>query len=262
MPNTPIGVGISIFAILAGLFLMAGGNFGMFIDPISILVVFVGPIGVTLASGTMRQFSNAMGAAGSIWGATAFPYAETIQQFKEMASVLRREGPMGLQAVDITDDLMQFGTELILGGVADSETLSAQMMPRLDAIKADAGSNQVVWVTIGSFAPAYGMIGTLIGLVAMLANLSDPSTLGPSMAVAMITTLYGTLVANLVAAPVANKIGCNTDEELVYKDMVVAGMIELLNAPDPDGMVDTMLSRVPLGLLEEVTPQVREAEAG
>merc|ERR1712096_249063 len=92
-------------------------------------------------------------------------------------------GPMGLQAVDITDDLMQFGTELILGGVADSETLSAQMMPRLDAIKADSGGNQVVWVNIGSFAPAYGMIGTLIGLVAMLANLSDPSTLGPSMAV-------------------------------------------------------------------------------
>ena len=193
---------------------------------------------------------------------SSFPYAETIQQFKEMASVLRREGPMGLQAVDISDDLMQFGTELILGGVADSETLSSQMMPRLDAIKADANSNQVVWVTLGTFAPAYGMIGTLVGLVAMLAALDDPSSIGPKMSVALITTLYGALIANAATAPIANKIGVNTEEELVYKDMVVAGMVELLNAPDPDGMVDMMLSRVPLGLLEEVTPQVREAEAG
>ena len=70
------------------------------------------------------------------------------------------------------------------------------------------------------------------------------------------------MIANAATAPIANKIGVNTEEELVYKDMVVAGMVELLNAPDPDGMVDMMLSRVPLGLLEEVTPQVREAEAG
>ena len=262
MPNTPIGFAITMGAVVLTMILASGGNFGMFIDVPSLLICIPGPIGMGLASGTMRQFSNAMAAAGSIWGASSFPYAETIQQFKEMASVLRREGPMGLQAVDISDDLMQFGTELILGGVADSETLSSQMMPRLDAIKADAKSNQVVWVTLGTFAPAYGMIGTLVGLVAMLAALDDPSSIGPKMSVALITTLYGALIANAATAPIANKIGVNTEEELVYKDMVVAGMVELLNAPDPDGMVDMMLSRVPLGLLEEVTPQVREAEAG
>ena len=119
---------------------------------------------------------------------------------------------LGLQAVDISDDLMQFGTELILGGAADSETLSSQMMLRLDAIKADANSNQVVWVT-RDICSCYGMIGTLVGLVAMLAALDDPSSIGPKMSVALITTLYGALIA-ITTAPIANKIGVNTEEEL------------------------------------------------
>ena len=81
------------------------------------------------------------------------------------------------------------------------------------------------------------------------------------MAVALITTLYGTLVANMICLPIANKISVNTSEEGVYKEMVVSGMITLLDAPDPDGLVDMMMARVPLGIYDEVNAEAR-AEAG
>ena len=81
------------------------------------------------------------------------------------------------------------------------------------------------------------------------------------MAVALITTLYGTLVANMICLPIANKISVNTSEEVVYKEMGVSGMITLLDAPDPDGLVDMMMARVPLGIYDEVNAEAR-AEAG
>ena len=81
------------------------------------------------------------------------------------------------------------------------------------------------------------------------------------MAVALITTLYGTLVANMICLPIANKISVNTSEEVAYKEMIVSGMITLLDAPDPDGLVDMMMARVPLGIYDEVNAEAR-AEAG
>jgi len=95
----------------------------------------------------------------------------------------------------------------------------------------------------------------------MLGSLDDPGSIGPKMAVALITTLYGTLVANMICLPIANKIAVNTSEEVAYKDMIVSGMITLLDAPDPDGLVDMMMARVPLGIYEEVNAEAR-AEAG
>jgi chemotaxis protein MotA len=259
MPNTIIGFIITTVAIVGGM-VMSGGV-GQFIDPPSVFIVIIGAIGVTFASGSFRQFMNAMAAMPKIFTPISWPYAETIKQFREMAAVLRREGPMGLQSIEIEDDLMEFGTQLILGGVAESGELSNQLDPRLAQVKADSSTNASVWVAFGGFAPAYGMAGTLIGLVAMLGSLDDPGSIGPKMAVALITTLYGTLVANMICLPIANKISVNTSEEIAYKDMVVAGMITLLDAPDPDGLVDMMMARVPLGIYEEVDAEAR-AEAG
>ena len=186
---------------------------------------------------------------------------ELIERMVELAGIARKDGMMALEGQEVPDKFFAKGMQMLVDG-ADEAKLTSQLNQEIKAMKARHEVNHGAvgaWIDI---APAMGMIGTLVGLVAMLAALDDPSSIGPKMSVALITTLYGALIANAATAPIANKIGVNTEEELVYKDMVVAGMVELLNAPDPDGMVDMMLSRVPLGLLEEVTPQVREAEAG
>ncbi|HIM11789.1 TPA: hypothetical protein EYM26_13435, partial [Candidatus Poribacteria bacterium] len=178
MPNTIIGFIITTVAIVGGM-VMSGGV-GQFIDMPSVFIVILGAMGVTFAIGSFRQFMNAMGAMPKIFTPINWPYAETIKQFREMAAVLRREGPMGLQSIEIDDDLMEFGTQLILGGVAESGELAKQLDPRLSQVKMDSSTNQVVWVAFGGFAPAYGMAGTLIGLVAMLGSLDDPGSIGSS----------------------------------------------------------------------------------
>ena len=127
--------------------------------------------------------------------------------------------------------------------------LEQQLRPKLDVIRREAGSNQEIFAKLGSYAPAFGMAGTLIGLVAMLSTLDDPGSIGPKMAVALITTLYGVLVANMFCIPLASKITENTNAELAYKQMIVEGMVNLLEAPDPDGLVDQLVARVPLSEL-------------
>ncbi len=92
---------------------------------------------------------------------------------------------------------------------------------------------QKVWETIGDLGPAWGMIGTLIGLVIMLAQLSDPSTLGPKMAVALITTFYGSVIANFIATPLTTKLKLNSDDEILHKQVMVEGLLSIQAGENP-----------------------------
>ena len=251
------GLVICIGAILYGI--SQTGQFGAFVNMPSVFIVVVGATGATIASFTFRQFVSGMKSMKDIFVPKTFPYASTISQFREMAGLLRREGPMGLQTITAEDELMEYGVDLILGGTAESATLEQQLRPKLDVIRREAASNQEILGKMGSYAPAFGMAGTLIGLVAMLTTLDDPGSIGPKMAVALITTLYGVLVANMICIPLSSKITENTNAELSYKQMIVEGMVNLLEAPDPDGLVDQLIARVPLSQVAEVQEAVEQA---
>lgn len=258
-----IGLIGGVVVIGYGIFASAGGAFRSFLSVPSIFIVIGGATFSTITSFSFRQFIGGMKSLQYIFVPKSFPFAATIAQFREMASTLRREGPVGLERLleDIDDDLMQFGTDLILGGVAEATALEEQLRPKLSVIRREAASNQEIFGKMGAYAPAFGMAGTLIGLVAMLSTLDDPGSIGPKMAVALITTLYGVLVANMVCIPLASKTAENTNAELNYKQMIMEGMINLLEAPDPDGLVEQLAAHVPSSQYDEVRATLEQAAA-
>jgi chemotaxis protein MotA len=150
------------------------------------------------------------------------------------AEVARRDGILALENVtaDIDDPFIVSGIQMAVDGT-DPDLIEAIMMNDLEAVEARHAEGKAVFDNIGKFAPAFGMIGTLIGLVIMLKNMNDPSKIGPGMAVALITTFYGALLANLVALPLAEKLGRRSREEVLLKMIVIKGVMAIQSGDNP-----------------------------
>jgi chemotaxis protein MotA len=132
----------------------------------------------------------------------------------------------------ITDPFMVSGIQMAVDGT-DPELIEAIMIGDLEAIEGRHFEGKALFETVGRFAPAFGMIGTLIGLVILLKNMEDPSTIGPAMAIALLTTLYGALVANVVALPLADKLARRSREEMLLKMIIVKGVMSIQSGDNP-----------------------------
>jgi len=231
---------ISIVGDISPYFKFAGGGS-------SVIIVFGGTLAAALTSFTISQFLKGLVSLKDVIFPPKFPYSETIVQFRQMADDFRREGTIGLQRYEdeASDDLMRFGIIQILSGASTSDELRSRILPKLETIREASKSNQEVFSKMGSYAPAFGMAGTLIGLIAMLATLKDPSGIGPKMSTALITTLFGVLTANLVFLPLSSRIAKNTEAELQYKELIVSGLLALFEASTGDDLVDRLMAYVP-----------------
>jgi chemotaxis protein MotA len=139
---------------------------------------------------------------------------------------------------------MKKGFQMGVDG-STTEILRAVMEDELAAMKERHLVGQGIFKALGSYAPAFGMIGTLVGLVAMLQNMSDPSALGSGMAVALLTTLYGAMVANIVALPTAGKLEQRSQEEAALKTMVIEGMIAIQEGHSPRVVIEKLRAFIP-----------------
>jgi chemotaxis protein MotA len=160
--------------------------------------------------------------------------AQIVASFTELAKKARRDGLLALEN-DITtmeDEFMVSGLQMVIDGI-DTDAIREIMTLKMEAIENRHRLGQSIFSKWGELAPAYGMLGTLIGLIVMLANLQDSSSIGTGMAVALITTFYGSLLANLVFIPISNNLGVQTSEEMQSKEMVVAGIIEIQAGTNP-----------------------------
>ncbi|MGB4589248.1 MAG: motility protein A [Clostridiaceae bacterium] len=157
-----------------------------------------------------------------------------IMSFTELAKKARRDGLLALEN-DIStmdDEFMVSGLQMVIDGI-DTEAIREIMTLKMESIENRHRLGQSIFSKWGELAPAYGMLGTLIGLIVMLANMQDASSIGTGMAVALITTFYGSLLANLVFIPIANNLGVQTSEEMQSKEMVIAGIIEIQAGTNP-----------------------------
>jgi len=213
----------------------------------SILIVVGGTLGATLTSFTISQLLKGFSSLKQVLFPPVFPYSEMIVKFRDMADLVRQEGTVGLQRYEdeAEDNLMRDGIIQILSGASSTDELEQRLEPKLDSIRDSSKSNQEVFAKMGMFSPAFGMAGTLIGLIAMLATLKDPSGVGPKMALALITTLYGVLLANLVFIPLASRIAQNTEAELQYKALIIHGLLAILDVETGAELVDKLRSHVP-----------------
>jgi chemotaxis protein MotA len=160
--------------------------------------------------------------------------AATIKNIIDLSNVARKEGLLSLEeaANNLEDEFLKKGILLIVDGT-DPELVRAILETELTCVESRHKKTIGFWDTFGAMGPAWGMIGTLIGLVNMLKNLEDAATIGPNMAVALLTTLYGSLIANWICAPVASKLKGNNDVEVMLKEVMIEGLLSIQAGENP-----------------------------
>ena len=172
--------------------------------------------------------------------------AGTIKDIVKYAEIARREGILSLEnhVQDMKDEFIVRGIKMAVDGT-DPELIRVIMETELEAMMDRHMQGKMVLDNFGKYAPAFGMIGTLIGLILMLGSMEDPSTIGPSMAVALITTLYGAILANAFAGPIGDKLYANDQEEVRLKTIIIAGVMSIQSGDNPRVVESKLLTYLP-----------------
>lgn len=230
------------FVIMA---MLMGGTIDMFIDVTSILIVFGGTAFVVMMKYNMGQFFGAIKIAMKAFMFKIDPAEELIVKTVEMADAARKGGFLALEEAEIPNAFMQKGVDMLVDGHdADVVRSTLQNDIRLSSERHEVGAE--IFKNFGDVAPAMGMIGTLVGLVAMLSNMDDPKSIGPAMAVALLTTLYGAVVANMVALPISDKLKLRAAEEKLNRSLILDGVLGIQDGQNP---------RVIEGILRNYLPE-------
>jgi chemotaxis protein MotA len=171
---------------------------------------------------------------------------EVIKTFVDLSSKARREGILALEAdvKEVKDEFMKKGLQMSVDGL-EPQSIEGIMTTEIDYLRGRHQLGAEIFSTMGTFAPALGMIGTLVGLVQMLQAMDDPSSIGPAMAVALLTTFYGSVMANMVCMPIAGKLKARSKEETLIKEMVVEGVLSLTRGENPRILEQKMLAFMP-----------------
>lgn len=227
-----LGFGLMIFGMVFGKSFSAIMSF---IDPPSILITFGGTFSCLIAqSKDIGTFVKSLSSFSLALKPVQSNEAETIQNIINLSNVARKEGLLALEeaANGIEDDFLKKGILLIVDGT-DPELVRGILETELSCIEDRHSSIIGFWENMAAMGPAWGMIGTLIGLINMLKELSDMASVGPNMAVALVTTFYGSLIANWIATPVANKLKMNNATEVRMKEVMVEGLLSIQAGENP-----------------------------
>ena len=227
-----MGVVMVVFGIVSSGGVAAMGNF---IDVPSVIITIGGSLSSVIACNKMPDFINGLkGLTISIKEPPVGSAADTISNIINLSNVSRKEGILALEeaANGIEDEFMKKGIMLVVDGT-DPELVRAILETDLSCLEARHKKVITMWEKWGEMGPAWGMIGTLVGLVNMLQNLTDSSTIGPNMAVALLTTLYGSLIANWLTGPTATKLGVDTSIEVMMKEITVEGLLSIQAGENP-----------------------------
>ena len=222
---------LCIFGILYGNSISALISF---LDAPSALITFGGAFMCILASYSIPEYIAGFKSITLTFKASNDDVSGIIKKVIELSNVARKEGLLSLEeaAAELDDAFMKKGILLIVDGT-DPELVRAIMETEMVNIDARHRSKIGFWENLGAMGPAWGMIGTLIGLVNMLQNMNDPSSIGPAMAVALLTTLYGSLLANWICAPVGAKLKLRNETEMQIKEIMIEGLLSIQAGENP-----------------------------
>lgn len=230
--STVLGIGAAF-----GLMLMAilqGGPLTIFVNVPSILIVFGGTFGNTLVHYPFSDVFDALNVAKKTILHQEMSANSLIVQLMEFANKARKEGILALQGAmeEVEDDFLKKAMQMAVDG-QEPETLANMLNTEIEYIQVRHGKGAEIFTSIAAYAPAMGMVGTLIGLVQMLQTMDDPSSIGPAMAVALLTTFYGAVIANVVCSPMAGKLKNRSASEVLVKTLIIEGMQSILSGENP-----------------------------
>ena len=241
---TVVGLVLTM-ALLVGAMAM-GVGIGPYIDVPSILIVFGGTTGVLLVGFKMEQMKNLV----KIFMIAIKPpqenLAELIKKMVDYSTKARRDGILALEmdANNEPNEFLKKGLSMAVDG-NEPDTIRDLLEIEMDQTSGRHKLNAQIFDQMAGFAGAMGMIGTLIGLVAMLLNMADPSAIGPSMAVALLTTMYGAMIGNIVGAPIANILNIRDGDEMLSKTLILEGIMAIQAGDNPRTLEAKLLSFLP-----------------
>jgi chemotaxis protein MotA len=233
--------------------ILQGGSLSIFIDVPSMLIVFGGTAGVALVNFPLGDVLGAINIAKKAFLFKEVNTNDLLAQLMEFANKARKEGILSLQgAIDsIDDDFLVKALQMAVDG-QEPEDLKAMLNTEIDYIAQRHSLGVSIFESLGAISPAMGMVGTLIGLVQMLQNMSDPASIGPAMAVALLTTFYGAVLANIVFLPIAGKLKTRSKTEILQKTIIVEGMGSILSGENPRVMEQKLHAFIAPKLRESV----------
>lgn len=229
------GVLIGAIMVIVGIMTSGGiSTLGNFWDLPSVFITIGGSLSSVLSSNKMQDFVGGLKSAALPFKNEVMDPAVTIKSIIDLSNVGRKEGLLALEeaANNIEDEFMRKGIMLVVDGT-DPELVRAILETDLMCLEDRHKATIGFWEKWGEQGPAWGMIGTLIGLVNMLQNMSDPSAIGPNMSVALLTTLYGSLIANWICSPFAGKLKTNNDLEVVIRQIAIEGLLSIQAGENP-----------------------------
>ena len=234
------GIGV-IFTLI----MIDGGNFAAYFDKHAVIVIFGGATMATLTRFPFSVIAHGlpMGIKFAFGGRSMHP-RDLIEELTSIADAMRKGGPMALEGVEIGDPFLAQGIRYLVDGY-DKEFIRATMETDRDIFLQNLDEGSKVYRAFGDCAPAWGMIGTILGMVTMFANMSDPSKLGPAMATALLATLYGALIANMICLPLADKLHVKKEEEDVSRTLIIDGVLLLRDAKSPSLIKEMLLAYLP-----------------
>lgn len=235
-----LGIGFTSWGI------MNTGSLSDFWDLPSIIIVFGGTISASLLAYPL----NTLGSVGKIFQKAFFHKDVSangiIEEIISLANVARKEGLLSLEEYGskLDDEFLKKGIMLIVDGT-DPELVRNILETELVFLEERHGEGQGILESMGAYAPAFGMIGTLIGLINMLQKMDDPKAIGPNMSVALITTFYGSALANIIFIPLAKKLKVRSKSEVLVKELMIEGLLSIQAGENPRIIEEKLKTFIP-----------------
>src|SRR3954466_11166980 len=239
------GLGLVAGSIVVVSLILMGGDLRMFYDSHAIIVIFGGSISATLIRFPFSAIIHGMplGAKFAFTMSNTTP-RELVDEIAGLAEIARKTGPVGLEKVMPDDAFLAKGVRFVADGY-DADFIRDNLERDRDNFLTHLDEGQKIYRAIGDCAPAFGMVGTLIGMVQMFANMTDPSKLGPYMAIALLATFYGALVANLFCLPIADKLHLKLADEEINRTLIIDGVLMIRDSKSPTLVREMLLAYLP-----------------
>ena len=240
------GIGLGLLLIFAA-FVLSGNNFVGLVDVTSFIVVIFGSFAAVTAASPLSRALGFMKYMNIAMRVPVFQNKmELINQLVQFSDNARREGLLSLDDSlnEVEDDFFRGGLRLVVDGT-DPDVIKRILYTNMDQVESRHEDGIGIFERWAKLAPAFGMIGTLLGLIGMMVNLEDTSSIGPNMAVALVTTLYGSVFANLILSPIQFKLEDRHKEEMQIKEIMVQGILSIQSGDNPRILEDKLLTFLP-----------------
>jgi len=224
--------------------ILMGGQAILFINVAGLLIVVGGCFSALFVKFPMKTVLLTFKVTAKAFLEKTQDLQELIDEIAEVATINRRDGTLALENYETDQPFLKQAISYLVANV-EPEFIEASLMNDTKVLKERHDTGQDIFKSLGASAPAFGMIGTLIGLIQMMASMSDPSQIGPAMAVALLTTFYGALLANLVFLPFADKLAIRSKHEVLVRQLIVDGIIAIIKGQAPSVLKECLQTYLP-----------------